>query len=143
MKHIITAASLVAVVLSQPAQAQVAADPWNQQQGEAQAQIAFTVPLGHSPRAEETEPRIELMVRQRAAAGEFAALRRADDARWNERRIGLSLGDDPQVMLNGREIIREERKDGVSDGVWIAGGVVVALVVGGLLFWDAVEDGSQ
>jgi hypothetical protein len=120
MKHIIIVASLAAVVL-----------------------IAFTVPLGHSPRAEETEPRIELMVRQRAASGEFAALRRADDARWNERRIGFSLGNDPHLMLNGREIIREERKDGVSDGVWIAGGVTVALLISGLLFWDALEDASE
>ncbi len=141
MRSTFLAAGLFAMTCSHIAYARVAANPWAQ--GEAQAQIALTVPLGHSPRAEETEPRIELMVRQRAAAGEFAALRRADDARWNERRIGLSLGDDPQVMLNGREIVREERKDGVSDGVWIAGGVTVALLIGGLLFWDALEDSSE
>lgn len=140
MKHVTAGVSLVAVVLSLPAQAQVATDQWS----EAQAQIAFTVPLGRSPRTAETEPRIELLLRQRPASGEFAALRRADDARWNERRIGVSLGDHRRMMLNGREIVREDRKDGVSDGVWIAGGVVVvSLLVGGLLFFDALNDSSE
>jgi hypothetical protein len=137
------AAGLVAMTFSQTAHAQVARDSWGQQQGEAQAQIAFTVPLSHSPRAEETEPRIELMLRQRAASEEFAALRRADDARWNERRIGLSLGDTPRMMLNGRAVAREERKDGISDGVWIAGGVVVALVVGAIVFYGELDEASE
>jgi hypothetical protein len=111
-------------------------DPWTQRQGEAQAQIAFTLPLGHSHRTEETAPRIELMVRQRAASNELAALHRADDERWQEQRLGLSLGESPRMMLNGRAIVREERKDGVSDGVWIAGGVVVTTLVLSLLFLD-------
>jgi hypothetical protein len=142
MKHAVLAASAVLITLPEAAAAQVAFDPWSQQQGEAQAQIAFTVPLGHSRRAEDTEPRVELMVRQRASSGEFAALRRADDARWDERRIGLSIGDNPRLMINGRSMAREERKDGVSDGVLIAGGVVVALGVLALVWMDAWEDSS-
>ncbi len=87
MKSNLLAAGLFAISFSAAANAQVASSPWSQTQGEAQAHVAFTVPLGHSPRAEGTEPGIELMVRQRVPSGEFAALRRADDERWNERRL--------------------------------------------------------
>ena len=101
------------------------------------------MPLGHSPHSDETAPRIELMVRQRAVSGEFAELRRAAEQRWNERRLGLSLGDNPRMMFSGRGIVREERKDGIQDGELIAGGTVVATVILSLLLLDVDRSESE
>lgn len=134
---------LLALTLAQTAQAQSQPVHWAETRSEAQAQVAFTLPLGHARSTARTAPRVELMLRQSTPSSEFAIIDRAEQQRWHERRIGLTLNESPRLMLNGRELQTMERKQGVSDVVLIAGGVVLTLGIGTLIVYDAIDDASE
>ncbi len=64
-------------------------------------------------------------------------------AQPREARIGLTLTERPRLTVAGRELPEAERKHGISTVGWVAIGVGASLVIGGLLFVDALNDASD
>lgn len=57
-------------------------------------------------------------------------------------RIGLSLSEKPQMMLNGREVPEMGNRQNISTGVWIGLGVATAAGLG-LLIMVAEQDANN
>jgi hypothetical protein len=99
---------------------------------ETQVMAAVTLPLGRSADKRETAPRFELLVRNRtpeATPDRQSSL--IGQLRWRESRIGFTLDEKPNLLVNGSLPPEGDRRDGVSTLGWVAigAGAVVAIVV--------------
>jgi hypothetical protein len=104
--------------------------------------IGLTVPFGGGQRSD--PPRVELRMSR--------DLMQADGSRLSDRRgeaigtrIGIALDRDGEhrLWLNGRLVAQDDQRQGVSTLGWVAIGVGVAVVGGGLLLFDALDDASE
>jgi len=55
----------------------------------------------------------------------------------------LTLTEQPRLTVARRELPEAERRHGISTIGWVAIGVGASLVIGGLLFVDALNDASE
>lgn len=104
--------------------------------------IGLTVPFGGGQRSD--PPRVELRMSRDVL--------QADGSRLSDRRgevvgtrIGIALDRDGEnrLWLNGRPVPQNDQRQGVSTLGWVAIGIGVAVVGGGLLLVDALNDASE
>lgn len=113
-----------------------------------QVAVGITIPIGKGETQSERAPRVEMTFdhRRRDASGfqnrdvqGFHSLRPI--------RIGLSLSEKPQMMLNGRELPEMGNRKNISTIAWIGIGVAAAAGIGFLVIADAldcdVRDGDE
>lgn len=101
--------------------------------------LGLTVPFGGSRKKD--PPRLELRV-ARDVVNMDGSRQSISMMRPIETRIGFSLEAEKRLLINGRPL-DTTRRNNVSTVGWIAIGAGVALVVGGVLFADALRDASD
>lgn len=104
------------------------------QRSGSEARLSLTVPFGADTSSPKTEPRLELGVRNYRAPrlNQAAAwLLKSPELNYTESRVGLTLSETPNLMLNGEAyIFNEEQANASTAGkIGIGVGVVVVVVV--------------
>jgi len=142
MKYRIKPAALLAASfsLTSPLSAQSYNPALDLQQRETRISAAITIPLGHSSDRRQTAPRVEIITRSRAPDGFSPIIARAEEQRWQERRIGLTLDGSKALMINGRPMPAQDQQDGISTVAGIAIGVGVVALVSAALLLDGITD---
>ena len=99
---------------------------------ENRLRVGIVVPFGNAGRASEHAPRLEAWSEQRSERDTSQLRLRSDQDRANTRqvRFGMTLGQQPRLMINGREAAPLDSRHGVSalGTVGIVLGVAVAVV---------------
>lgn len=101
--------------------------------------VGVTIPFGGNRKKDPA--RVELRI-ARDMVNMDGSRQSATSLRTMETRIGFSLEHDRRLLVNGRPV-DTKRRNNVSTVGWIAIGAGVALVIGGVLFADAVNDASD
>ena len=133
---------IVMLGVSGPALAQ-SADPLRTGT-ERRVSAGIAIPFG--PRGTAETPQLELRsTTVRHDGSDLAALGRDG---WLPRcqhtaRVGFTLERSPGFTMNGREMNAGAERHGISTLGYVAIGVGAAVIVGGLLFADAVRDASD
>jgi hypothetical protein len=93
--------------------------------------VGLTIPFGGGGSHTERLPRLDLAVdhRRRDAHG-FAIRELAIFKSQRPVRLGFTLSEKPQMILNGRAMSELNNRKNISTGVWIGVGVVAALGLG-------------
>jgi len=75
----------------------------------AEARFSLTIPLGESSSASKTAPRLDFGVRNYAQSSDISLdWMRNDEPNYREMRLGFTLEDSPQLMMNERVIVMSE-----------------------------------
>lgn len=99
--------------------------------------LGLTIPIGGQHK--KAPPRVELRLTRDVVNFDGTRQSSSSGIRPNETRIGFSLERDNKLLINGRSLDKSQRQ-GVSTLGWIAIGVGAAVIVGGVLLADALED---
>ncbi|MBJ7438762.1 MAG: hypothetical protein JHD35_07030 [Sphingopyxis sp.] len=99
--------------------------------------LGLTIPIGGAKK--EAPPRVELRLTRDMVNFDGTRQSSSSSIRPHETRIGFSLERDKKLLINGRSLDKSQRQ-GVSTLGWIAIGVGAAVIVGGVLLADALED---
>jgi len=98
----------------------------------AEARVSFSIPFGDSPDRTKTKPRLDFAVRHYANSSQTSIdWMMVNQAPYRETRLGLTLEQSPQVMLNNQVLslrLQDEQAnlDGLSTIILtVAGGVVI------------------
>lgn len=92
--------------------------------------VGLTIPFGGGSRAE-GKPRVDMTFdHQRRDADGFELRKLANLKSQRPVRLGFTLSEKPQMMLNGRAMSEPNNRKNISTGVWIGVGVVAALGLG-------------
>ena len=141
-------ALLAAIALPFPASAQSfqSGNPAGLQ--DRQIAVGITIPIGKGGTQSERAPRVEMTFDHRRRDANGFQIR--DVQGFNNKRpvrIGLSLSEKPQMMLNGRELPEMGNRKNISTVAWIGIGVAAAAGIGFLVIADAldcdVRDGDE
>ncbi len=137
-RSIIAAAITVALPASAAAQINNSFDA--SRMTDSRVTIGVSIPFGQRSDAQEHKPRLELGFDHRRNDQSLRVtgieLRRQDISNV---RIGLSLSDDPHLMLNGRTIPKADGRYNLSTIAWVGIGIVATAGVGYLVLIDLVE----
>ncbi len=128
--------------LSGPALAQ-SADPLRAGT-ERRLSAGIAIPFG--PRGTAETPQLELRsTTVRHDGSDLAAFGRDGwlPRRVRTARVGFTLEQSPRFTIGGREMDARDDRHGISTLGYVAIGVGAAVIVGGLLFVDAVNDASD
>ena len=136
-------ALLAAIALPFPASAQSfqSGNPAGLQ--DRQIAVGITIPIGKGGTQSERAPRVEMTFDHRRRDANGFQIR--DVQGFNNKRpvrIGLSLSEKPQMMLNGRELPEMGNRKNISTGVLIGLGVAAAAGLG-LLIMVAEQDANN
>lgn len=75
----------------------------------AEARFSLTIPLGESASASKTAPRLDFGVRNYARSSDLSLdWMRVDEPDYREMRLGFTLKDSPQFMMNERVIVMNQ-----------------------------------
>jgi hypothetical protein len=122
-RSIAAAAALLAVPSNAMAQYDQAADQ--------RVSLGIAIPFGHGGTAQERKPRLEIGFDHRARRQSFETAIVALDAPSNPRaRLGLSLSQNPQLLLNGREMEKLDGQRQISTLAWIGIGLAATAGIG-------------
>jgi hypothetical protein len=105
----------------------------------SRVQVGVTIPFGGGGSEAERAPRLELWG-ERGQPGEFreARLRTEPDAAYpQQQRLGISFNRQPRLMINGREMPRQDNRHGISALGWVGIGLGVAVIAFGVFALDA------
>ena len=110
---------------------------------ERRVSLGVTVPFGAAARPSERAPRLELGVDTRNSSARDPFLLVPVEARFHRTRIGITLNQQPQLMLNGREALPDGPRHNLSTAATIGIGVVVVLLVGAVVLRERLEASSD
>lgn len=106
--------------------------------------IGVTIPFGQRSNAQEHQPRLELGFDHRT---NDRSLRVTGNELWRRNlsnmRIGLSLSDDPHLMLNGQAVQKAGGRYNLSTIAWVGIGIVAVAGTGALVLNDMLADASD
>ena len=110
---------------------------------ERRVSAGIAIPFG--PRGTAETPQLELRSTVRHDGSDLAAF---GHDRWLPRRertarVGFTLEQSPRFTIDGREMDARDDRHGISTLGYVAIGVGAAVIMGGLLFVDAVNDASE
>ena len=111
---------------------------------ERRVSAGIVIPLG--PRGTARTPQLELRgTTIRHDGSDLAVFGRDGWLPRRERttRVGLTLEQSPRFTIDGRDMDARDDRHGISTLGYVAIGVGAAVIVGGLLFADAVRDASE
>jgi len=111
---------------------------------ERRVSAGIAIPFG--PRGAAETPQLELRsITVRHDGSDLAAFGRDGWLPRRERtaRVGFTLEQSPKFTIDGREMDARDDRHGISTLGYVAIGVGAAVIVGGLLFADAVRDASD
>jgi hypothetical protein len=134
------AAGVLAASMASPTAAQSINPSLDPYQGETHVVAALTIPLGHSLDKRHVAPRAEIIARSRLPASTPEVVARDDERRWQERRVGFTLGGQTALLINGQPVHKDNHRDGVSTLGAIGIGVGVVLVGSIILFAIEADD---
>ena len=130
LHRLATGLALLAIGTSAAAQTQIGGGPSDPR--DSRVQIGVIVPLGSAGSKAERAPRVELWSDRRSQSERVRPRLRLDSSAPTVRpvRLGVTLQQHPQMTLNGREVPRQNDRQGVSALGWVGIGVgVVVLTV--------------
>jgi hypothetical protein len=133
--------ALISMALAVPAQAQPRFGNERDISNDHRAQLGIVIPFGG--KREEAKPRLELSLTNDRFLNNGAGFRWGEPLERRKMNIGFTLDERPVLMLNGKAPPKADTRKGISTWGWVAIGTGAALVVGGALFWDALEDASE
>lgn len=136
-------ALLAAIALPFPASAQSFQSGNPAEIQDRQIAVGITIPIGKGGTQSERAPRVEMTFDHRRRDANGFQIR--DVQGFNNKRpvrIGLSLSEKPQMMLNGRESPEMGNRKNISTGVLIGLGVAAAAGLG-LLIMVAEQDANN
>ena len=106
--------------------------------------IGVTIPFGKRTDAQEHKPRLELGFDHRSTDRSMRVtgteLHRQD---FTKLRVGLSLSDDPHLMLNGRTVRKIDGRYNLSTVAWVGIGIVMTASLGALVLNEMLDDSSE
>jgi hypothetical protein len=141
MYRLLITMAAVTLPISASAQNYQLGDPISRQ--ERRAALGITIPFGKGGRESERKPRLELAFDHRQHDANGLEIRDGvNQNTGNPIRLGLTLSKEPKMMMNGRELPKQNIRNNVSTAGWIAIGVVA---VGGLAygFFQAMDASSE
>ena len=111
---------------------------------DSQVTIGVTIPFGKRSDAQEHKPRLELGFDHRSTDRSMRVtgteLHRQD---FTKLRVGLSLSDDPHLMLNGRTVRKIDGRYNLSTVAWVGIGIVMTASLGALVLNEMLDDSSE
>ena len=142
MRKLTTMLAAVSLLASPAAAQQITTQGSGLQRTEAVVAVGITIPFGGTRRSD--PPRLELrMSRDMVQADGSRLSDRSSNAVGTS--IGFALDRDAEnrLWLNGRPLPQADQRHGVSTLGWVAIGVGVIVVGGGVLLADAARDASE
>lgn len=142
MRNILFAIAVTAAI-PLPASAQSFQPGGQYSNDDRRVSVGLTIPFGGGGSRSERKPRVDMTFdHHRRDTNGFELRERASFKSQRPVRLGFTLSEKPQMMLNGRMILRADGRRNLSTGALIGIGVGVALV-GGALVLDSVIDRSK
>ena len=107
--------------------------------------VTAGIAIAFGPRGTAETPQLELRSTVRHDGSDLAVFGRDGWLPRRERtaRVGFTLEQSPRFTIDGREMDARDDRHGISTLGYVAIGVGAAVIVGGLLFADAVNDASD
>jgi hypothetical protein len=138
--------TLAAIIVAIPAEAIAQTDINFGPSGlnDSRATLGVTIPFGKRNQTQDRKPQLELGFDHRSnrdALHVAATQLRGQDI--TKVRIGLSLSDDPHVMLNGRAVQNEDGRYNLSTIASVGIGIVVVAGTGALVLNQLLADASD
>lgn len=135
------ALALAANGTSAIAQSNLASELPGRQEG--RVNVGVVIPFGSAGSKAERAPRLEAWSeRGRYEAASTLRIRTSPQEEVKPVRLGVTLDGQTRLMINGREMPRQENKQGVSTVGWVAIGVGVAVLAFGVVLIDHVNNTS-
>lgn len=111
---------------------------------DSRVSIGVTIPFGQRSNAQEHEPRLELgfdhQTKDRSLRVTGNELQERDVTNI---RIGLSLSDDPHLMLNGQAVQKTNGRYNLSNIAWVGIGIVAVAGTGALVLNEMLANSSE
>lgn len=105
--------------------------------------IGLSVPLGSGGSRAERQPRLDFAIEHRRRDADDLEVRELGGLETRRPfRLGVTLSDKPQLMLNGRAKPQDSARYNLSTAAWIGIGVGTA-AVGALVFYEALKNASE
>jgi hypothetical protein len=93
-----------------------------------QVSVGLTIPLGRGGSRAERQPRVDLIFDHRRRDANGLQIREGMDFRQQRPvRLGFTLSEQPQMMLNGRAAPGQNERKNFSDGAWVGLGLASAV----------------
>jgi hypothetical protein len=122
---------VISTALTLPASAQSFQQGGQYSNDDRRVSLGLTIPIGRRGSHVERQPRLDMVFdHRRSDANGFEVQDFTHLQSKRPLRIGFTLSDKPQMMLNGRAIPQTDDQKNISTGVWIGAGVVAALGIG-------------
>jgi hypothetical protein len=131
------AAAIALIVTGTSAVAQSTNTMSDTRMRESSARVGIVIPLGSGGSKAERAPRLEAWSDHRSQRDEFQLRLRDDRDVAQPLRLGVTIGEQPRMIANGREVPGQQDRKNVSALGWVGIGVGVVVILGAVFFYEA------